>query len=220
LKYVNNERFAGQKRTRLRHTGFEGSSGVSAVRRMVTVAAVLSGLFGLVPAPPARADAPAANPAAGAFEVEFMTMMMNHHLMAVHMGEMCLDKAVHPELLRLCEDIVATQAAEIEQMQGWLAEWYGVDHEAVMDDPAHHQQMEDLAALDGPAFEVAFLDMMVEHHAMAVVDGIQCLRQAQHAELRSLCRRIIASQLREVVQMQAWLCLWYRECDFRNPLAS
>lgn len=62
--------------------------------------------------------------------------------------------------------------------------------------------------------------MMVEHHAMAVVEGMECLRQASHHELRALCANIVSSQIREIVQMQVWLCLWYGECDFRNPLAA
>jgi len=184
------------------------------------MAALLVAFAGLFLAPPAAADAPADDPAAAGFEVEFLEMMIDHHQMAIHMSEMCLEEAVHPELVGLCEDIMTTQAAEIEQMQGWLAAWYGIEHEPSMDDPAHHQQMMELGSLSGERFEIAFLEMMVERHAMAVVEARQCLRQAAHSELRRLCASIFSSQLREIVQMQVWLCRWYGECDFRNPLAA
>lgn len=188
-------------------------------RRTVPVAAVFA-LVALLLAPPASADAPASAPHAAAFEMEFLEMMIDHHQMAVHMSEMCFDEAVHAELLDLCESIHATQSAEIEQMQDWLADWYGIQHEPMMDDPDHHQQMAVLAALSGEAFEIAFLDMMVEHHAMAVVDGVHCLLQSEHDELRELCQSIVTSQIHEIVQMQVWLCLWYGGCEFRNPLAA
>lgn len=59
-----------------------------------------------------------------AFEAHFMHMMIMHHSMAVEMSEMCLQMAYHAELLATCENIIATQTAEIEQMHMWLCEWY------------------------------------------------------------------------------------------------
>lgn len=189
-------------------------------RRVLVIGALFAIFLGVVVAPPASADAPAADPDAEAFEVEFLEMMIDHHQMAVHMSEMCLEKAVHEELLKLCESIMTTQAAEIAQMQAWLADWYGIEHEPSMGDPAHHHHMGHLATLSGAAFEKAFLEMMVEHHAMAVVDGTECLREAAHPELWRLCSSIVQSQMREIVRMQLWLCRWYGDCDFRNPLAA
>lgn len=60
------------------------------------------------------------------FEIEFMQMMIKHHSQAVKEGEKCLRKAYHIDLLNMCEDIIETQSAEIEQMQTWLCEWYGI----------------------------------------------------------------------------------------------
>ncbi len=54
-------------------------------------------------------------------------------------------------------------------------------------------------------FEIAFLTMMSEHHAMAVAEGRDCLRAAEHRELRSLCRNIVSTQLREIAQLESWL---------------
>lgn len=36
---------------------------------------------------------------------------------------------------------------------------------------------------------------------------------AEHRELLRLCRSIVMTQLREIRQMQMWLCRWYGECD-------
>lgn len=189
-------------------------------RRAAGAAALLCVLLGLLLPTPASADAPAANDETAAFEVQFLTMMIDHHQMALHMSELCLERAVHDELVGLCEQIASSQSAEIETMQGWLAEWYGIDHEPSMDDPAHHGQMEHLATLSGEEFEQAFLEMMIEHHAMAVVEALECLGDAGHRELRGLCAGIVGSQLREIVRMQVWLCRWYGHCDFRSPLAA
>lgn len=59
------------------------------------------------------------------FEMEFLKMMIRHHWKAVVMATKCIDKAFHPELEGLCEDIVIAQSAEIEQLRTWLCDWYG-----------------------------------------------------------------------------------------------
>lgn len=59
------------------------------------------------------------------FEIMFMEMMIQHHEAAVNEGRTCLDRAYHRQLIRLCENIIASQSAEIAQMQEWLCQWYG-----------------------------------------------------------------------------------------------
>jgi uncharacterized protein (DUF305 family) len=59
------------------------------------------------------------------FDQRFIEAMISHHQGAISMAEMALTQAEHGEIRTLAEDIIAAQTAEIEQMQGWLAEWYG-----------------------------------------------------------------------------------------------
>jgi uncharacterized protein (DUF305 family) len=59
------------------------------------------------------------------FEVAFMKMLIHHHKQAIREAETCLDQAYHDDLQTLCEQIIAAQQAEIEQLQTWLCEWYG-----------------------------------------------------------------------------------------------
>lgn len=154
---------------------------------------------------------PAPSPAQVNYEIKFMTNMIDHHQMAIMMSELCLEKAIHPELLALCEQIIAAQAAEIEQMQGWLAEWYGVSYEPQMK-PGDTRMMEKLAALSPEEFEIAYMEMMIKHHAKAVKEGEHCLERAYHEELKELCENIIKTQLQEMTIMQQWLCAWYGIC--------
>ena len=81
------------------------------------------------------------------------------------------------------------------------------------------------ASADAPArdrnaarFEVAFLEMRIEHHLPAMRDGLECIEEAEHAQLKRLCQSIVTSQVREINQMQVWLCKWYKKCDFRDPI--
>ena len=45
---------------------------------------------------------------------------------AVKQATKCTEQAYHDDLVNMCENIIATQQAEIEQMQTWLCEWYDI----------------------------------------------------------------------------------------------
>ncbi len=56
----------------------------------------------------------------------FLTMMIPHHQRAIDMGNDALGNALHPDLKGLAKDIIAVQSAEITEMRGYLAAWYGI----------------------------------------------------------------------------------------------
>jgi len=164
---------------------------------------------------PAAADEPAPDRSTARYEVDFLIGMIDHHAMAVEMAEMCLDKAIHPELEAMCESIKTSQSQQIEEMQTWLWDWYGVTHEPEMT-PGDMRQMDKLAALDGVEFEIEFMESMIGHHRKAIREGEQCLRRAYHPELLDLCQSIIQAQSAEIAQMEQWLCEWYDRCTGRR----
>lgn len=177
---------------------------------MNQVIVVLMGLL-LLTAVPIVADQPAPSPAQAHYEVKFMTDMIEHHAMAIMMAESCLEKAVHPELRSLCQQIIAAQSQEIEEMQSWLQDWYGMSYEPEVKMTG---QMKRLMSMSGAMFEIEFMQMMIQHHAKAVKEGEHCLDKTYHPELRQLCQNIIVSQTAEIRQMQAWLCQWYTICNW------
>lgn len=61
------------------------------------------------------------------FDQRFMEAMIPHHESAIDMAEMALESAEHEEVRTMAQQIIDSQQAEIEQMQGWLSEWYGVN---------------------------------------------------------------------------------------------
>ena len=156
-------------------------------------------------------NAPAPSQAQVQYEIKFMTDMIDHHHMAIMMSEMCLERAIHEELIAQCEQIIAAQSAEIEQMQGWLQEWYGLSYEPQMK-PGDMKMMERMAAMSPEEFEIAFMEMMIKHHTKAVKEGERCLERAYHEELRELCANIVETQTEEITLLQSWLCAWYGIC--------
>lgn len=112
----------------------------------------------------------------------------------------------------MCESIVQAQSAEIAEMQGWLADWYGITYEPEMA-PSMRHTMDRLAAMTPEEFEIHFMAMMIRHHWRAVVGGERCLDRASHPELLQTCGEIVTAQSEEIATMQGWLCDWYGRCQ-------
>ena len=152
-------------------------------------------------------DSSAPKRRAAAFEVKFIEEMIDHHTAAIRMTDLCIDRAVHSELRDLCETMSEAQAAEIDEMQGWLADWYGISYEPQLNRKMQ-RQIAKLAQLDGEEFELEFLQMMIKHHEMAIDNAMNCEDRAYHPELISMCENIIAAQSAEIATMEGWLGDW------------
>ena len=118
-------------------------------------------------------------------DVRFMQDMIPHHHQALQMAALVADRTNRPELVDVAGRIEVSQQDEIEFMQQWLAE----RGENVPDPTAHHamhtehrmagmaspEQMADLAAASGTAFDRLFLQLMITHHegAVTMVDELR-----------------------------------------------
>ena len=162
-----------------------------------------------------RADEPAPNRSQARYEVGFMSMMIDHHNMAIMMAMLCEGRTVHPELQQMCEDIIAAQTAEIAEFQTWLNDWYGVQHEPVMK-PKDERMLARLAALSGEEFEIAFMTEMIKHHSIAIRRARVCEKRAFHEQLIARCQGIMEMQAAEIAQLREWLCQWYEKCRGRQ----
>lgn len=178
--------------------------------RAVTVGLAMVAVLGMATVP-AYANGPSPDEETARYEIDFMTNMIDHHQMAIEMSEICLDKAVHDELRNKCEDIIAAQSAEIDRMQSWLQDWYGVKHEPQMT-AGGERKLDRLASLDGADFEIAFMRSMIRHHRKAINAADVCLDRAYHEELADLCGNIIETQSAEIELFEQWLCDWYGRC--------
>lgn len=150
----------------------------------------------------ASGSGPAPEPAQAEFEQAFLTNTIDHHFMAVEMGRMCVEKSRSRKLRDVCRNIVEDQSAEIEEMRGYLRDWYGTDKEPMMPDDPLDGGMADMEELEqaapGRAFDVLVSRMFIEHHLLQIARSTRCLRMAYHDELEDLCRRQIRVQAAEI----------------------
>ena len=151
-------------------------------------------------------------------DVLFMQDMIPHHFQAVQMAALVADRTNRKEIIDLAGRIDASQADEIAFMQDWLRE----RGEDAPEPTAHHamhmshdmagmaspEQMEQLAASEGEAFDRLFLELMIPHHEGAVTMVDHLLDQpgsAYDPVLFQFVNDIVNDQTSEIERMNALL---------------
>jgi uncharacterized protein (DUF305 family) len=142
------------------------------------------------------------------FEIRFMQDMSDHHLSAIEEGNLCVRKATRDELKEMCRQIISDQAHEIEKIQDWLEEWYGISYTPQLRDD-DERMIEAMKLLEGHNFNIVFMEMMINHHRQAILMSTDALVVAFHHKLLDLARHMIGLQADEARQFRAWLDDWY-----------
>ncbi|SSC24799.1 Domain of unknown function DUF305 [Klenkia terrae] len=162
-------------------------------------------------------------PAAGSVDVGFAQDMSRHHLQAVEMANLAGTRSQDPEVRQLAFDISATQTNQTGRMQGWLTLWGqpvtnrdtmawmgSSEHDAMsagglMPGMATEDELTELRAATGTAFDVLFLQLMIRHHQGGLEMAQQGEARAAEAVVRGLARSIATTQSAESTTMAAML---------------
>ena len=183
---------------------------------------------GATPTTPAASNHAAAHsssPSAVPFDQQFIDMMVPHHQGAVEMARIAQTRAQHPEIKAMADDIISSQASEIDQMKAWRKAWFGSDQTPPMSQmvmvegmsPTDHalgatmnmaQDVENLRTAPEP-FDRAFIEAMIPHHQDAVAAAKAAESRAQRQEIKDLAKAIIAAQEREISQLRQWQQEWF-----------
>ena len=147
-------------------------------------------------APPAGANAPA--PQDAAFEQAFLRGTVDHHFMGVKMGEACVRRATIDALRDLCSTTMMAQANQIAHMRMMmLRDWYGTDERPTLTSRGR-ANLREMRELRGARFNRVISREFIAHHLLQIRRSRNCVRTADHADLRNLCRRQINEQVHEI----------------------
>jgi uncharacterized protein (DUF305 family) len=150
-------------------------------------------------------------------DVRFMQGMIHHHAQALDMTALLQSRTASEAMRALARRIELSQADEIEMMGEWLAA-RGAD---VPGPHAHHapgaprmpgmltqEEMDRLAASSGADFDRLFLELMIAHHAGALVmvhDLFSTPGAGQESEIFKFASDVEADQQMEIARMRAML---------------
>lgn len=62
-------------------------------------------------------------------------------------------------------------------------------------------------------FDQAFIDAMVPHHQGALMMANMAVKKAHTSEVRTLARKMVSDQKKEIAQMKAWRKAWYNSAQ-------
>lgn len=154
------------------------------------------------------------------FDQTYLDMMVPHHQGAVEMAKLAQTRAEHAQVRTLAVAIIASQEAEIADMQRWRKQWFGSSETPKMNMPLPQEDMPGRESMTNMSrdmellktadpFDLAFLDAMIAHHQGAIEMGQAAATQAVRAEIRMLSTNIVSDQRDEIAQMQVWRKEWY-----------
>ncbi|MEX0172931.1 DUF305 domain-containing protein [Streptomyces sp. LMG1-1-1.1] len=144
--------------------------------------------------------------APGAFndaDVMFAQMMIPHHEQALEMAELAAGRAEDPEVKKLVAAVERAQDPEITKMKAWLKGWgkpesagHGSGHG--MPGMMSEQDMKDLAAVKGKAFDRKFAELMIAHHEGAVAMAEDERKNGGNATAKALADDVVRTQSEEI----------------------
>jgi uncharacterized protein (DUF305 family) len=155
------------------------------------------------------------NPAQGAQpvkhnadDVDFARNMIPHHQQAVDMSAMVPSRSTNPKVIVMAKHISMDQQAEIQMLQGLLAQW----GEPEMSDNAGHggmaidgmvdeATMSRLGSLSGSEFDKLWLTSMIAHHRGAITMAQVEIAHGQNPDAVKKAKLIVDAQEIEIAQM-------------------
>ena len=148
-------------------------------------------------------------------DAAFVNDMIPHHETAVEMAELAQERAEHPELRKMADDIIAAQNREIETMQSVEDDLGDAHADGHMSGDEHMRGMDsDMSMLrTAEEFDRAFIDMMIPHHEGAIRMAREELADGESPAIRDLAEDIVSAQEREIEQMRKWRAAWYGDDD-------
>jgi uncharacterized protein (DUF305 family) len=149
-------------------------------------------------------------PTGAEFDQAFIDAMVPHHEGAMEMARAAKEAGLsQPDLVKVADDILATQQLEINQMKDWRGEWFGsstIDPKGAAALGLSESQMgmeHDADALTTSGdVDTDFAQLMITHHQGAIEMAKLAADNAEHDELKDLAEEIISAQERELEVMR------------------
>ena len=163
---------------------------------------------------------------ANAVDRAFVREMVPHHQMAVQMAEMARMQGEHRQIRSLAVKVIKAQSKEIRELKqiaakigvtpetmphnGQMGDQMMADFDTLKVTMESSGMMMDMTELDGAKpFDRKFIDMMIPHHQGAIRMARTERTSGRNPKLRSMARKIIRDQAKEIREMNAWRKAWY-----------
>jgi len=144
-------------------------------------------------------------------DYDFMSQMIPHHQGAIEMASYEIENGRNFLTIQLAKSILAEQAVEIQQMQGYKKLFLPVDYPLKDKFKKEMNETMDLMMRNMPAdhelddVDIAFAMVMITHHQAGIDMAKVVLKFSSDKKTIGLSKQIIASQEVEIGQMCSFL---------------
>lgn len=158
--------------------------------------------------------------AAASFDQQFIDMAIPHHATIVSAAGAALIRVEDPELRAVSVDIILDQAVEVDKLRDLRMRLTGSSLPTPIEmsmmttmpgmagiDPAGMAQQMNPAAFtaqvcDAPEADLAFIDLTIAHHQVAVMMAQVAMEQATDPELQALATHSALTQQAQIAELQ------------------
>jgi uncharacterized protein (DUF305 family) len=157
------------------------------------------------------------------FDQLYIDMMIPHHASIIALAQAARDRLTDERLQTIAANIITAQEAESEELRGYREQWYGSPDTMPMDASMMGmmtEMMPGMGDMDAMAMQMdpealvttlcgaedpdmAFIDLTIPHHEMAIMASEAALEQATRDEIRTIAQRVIQDQRREIDELSA-----------------
>jgi uncharacterized protein (DUF305 family) len=186
-------------------------------------ASPMASMEGMTMGTPAAGDDHDMAGASVEFDQLYIDMMVPHHQSIIALAQAAGGRLTDERLQTIAANIITAQQAEIAELRGYRERWYGSREAMPMDEGMMGMMMEmmpgmrDMASMqmqmDPDALvttfcgaedpDLAFIDLTIPHHEMAIMASEAALELATHDEIRTIAERVIQDQQREIDELSA-----------------
>ncbi len=156
-------------------------------------------------------------------DLMYIDMMIPHHASIVAMSQAALPHLMDERLQAMAQSIIDAQSVEIEELRGYRETFYGAADPMPMDVAMVEAMDEMMPGMSGSMKEMdfqmdsaaqiaaicmakdtdlAFIDLTIPHHQMAIESSETVAAEAAHAEIQVFAERVIADQQREIDELE------------------
>lgn len=176
--------------------------------------------------PEATPAAVCATPMAGhsdmmEYDLAYIDMMIPHHESIIALAEAAVGELEDERLVAIAEAIIEAQEGENEELKALREEWYGDREPAPMGPEImlvsmgmegdcvdeHHMNLmsgewlvQQFEAADDK--DLAFIELSIPHHQMAIDTSEVALEQAVHEEIKEIATAVIEAQEGEIAELE------------------
>lgn len=137
-------------------------------------------------------------------DVQYIDALVPHHVMAIDMAQMVLDRGSSAQIKAIAQAIKDAQGPEIAMMKSVRKTLTGSDViPAAPMDSYLDKMMMDMGAMSGNELDMMFLKSMIGHHSEAISIAERALDNLARSDMKANAEAVISDQAREIGEMQA-----------------